>query len=431
VISLRRVWVYAVGLTIVAALTYRHVAIGFTLSDFALGLLVAIGVLWLDLNPLKINDEGDMNLAELVHIASLLCLGLPATAFGIILGEISYGLVRRQPVNKVMFNAAQILLSVAAASYIFRAIGGSDRHLTVHALVLPLVYVIVNIFFVSSIVSLSQQRPFAQTWTQLNRDFMPYSPILAVGGLVFGGMILSYGWFGLLLSILQVIVLRSLLSQLSLSIRTLKTRYIETVRALMTALEYRDPFTYGHSSRVANWCGELAAELGLATEEIAQIKLGGLVHDVGKVGVPDHVLNKPGKLSPAESDQMKEHTVIGERILLNMEGMQTVANMARQHHLYYNGDARSYPDHIPGRETSIGSRILAVADAWDAMVSDRPYRKALSIDKAVVELLNNRSIQFDPDVVDTFIKILKRKAVLPPTWSPEHLGRAVAEHGGL
>jgi response regulator RpfG family c-di-GMP phosphodiesterase len=184
--------------------------------------------------------------------------------------------------------------------------------------------------------------------------------------------------------------------------RLLKDSYLETVTALATALESKDGATRAHSARVQRYATELLQAIvpGAMTED-SSFEYGFLLHDIGKIGIPDAVLQKPGPLTRAERRLMQTHTVIGEQMLngvavIRGEGLCVV----RSHHEQWDGSG--YPDRLAGEEIPLGARVFAVADALDAMTSHRPYRRAQSWRTAVDEIVAQRGKQFDPDVVDAF-----------------------------
>ncbi|MFL5981506.1 MAG: HD domain-containing phosphohydrolase [Gaiellaceae bacterium] len=183
----------------------------------------------------------------------------------------------------------------------------------------------------------------------------------------------------------------------------LQSAYMETVSALASALESKDTGTRAHSQRVQSYATVLTKAIGdIGVVRDRSTPYGFLLHDVGKIGIPDGILQKPGPLSAAERRRMQTHTVLGEAMLSNVaflkgEGLKVV----RSHHERWDG--RGYPDSLAGDEIPLGARIFAVADALDAMTSHRPYRRALSWRAARTEILSQRKRQFDPDVVDAFL----------------------------
>ena len=174
--------------------------------------------------------------------------------------------------------------------------------------------------------------------------------------------------------------------------------------ALVATLDARDRYTAGHSAAVALYARDIAARLGLTDEEQQLAHLCGLVHDIGKVGLPAGLLEKPGPLSLEERRQMEEHPAVGERILANVENYAAIARIVRHHHERIDGNG--YPDRLVGAEIPIISRILAVADAYDAMTSDRPYRDAMPSQVARLRLASAVESQFDTAVVAAFEAIL-------------------------
>jgi response regulator RpfG family c-di-GMP phosphodiesterase len=185
----------------------------------------------------------------------------------------------------------------------------------------------------------------------------------------------------------------------------LQNAYLQTVSALASALESKDTGTRAHSQRVQSYATTLARALdGPDVLRDKSTPYGFLLHDVGKIGVPDGILRKPGPLSPAERRRMQTHTVLGEAMLagvsfLKGEGLKIV----RSHHERWDG--RGYPDELARSEIPLGARIFAVADALDAMTSHRPYRRAMSWNAARTEILAQQRRQFDPDVVDAFVQV--------------------------
>ena len=176
------------------------------------------------------------------------------------------------------------------------------------------------------------------------------------------------------------------------------------VAALASALTERDRYTGDHSESVVDLTARVGESLALDGSDIGQVRMAALLHDIGKVGVPDAILNKPGPLDDAEWEIMRQHPVIGERILRAIPGMGSIARIVRHEHERWDGGG--YPDGIAGAEIPVGARIILACDAYHAMTSDRPYRKSIGHVEATKELSTNAGSQFDPNVVEALVGYL-------------------------
>lgn len=182
-----------------------------------------------------------------------------------------------------------------------------------------------------------------------------------------------------------------------------KKSYIETIFALANALEARDLYTSGHSQRVSDLSVEIAKKMGWGNENVAKIRNAGLLHDIGKIGIPEYVLGKTGSLTQEEFTLMKQHPAIGAKILKPIEEMKEIVPIILHHHEKFGGGG--YPDGLKGEEIPLGARIIAVADTYDAITSDRPYRKGKSREEAIEEITKYANIQFDPKIVEKFLNL--------------------------
>jgi len=184
--------------------------------------------------------------------------------------------------------------------------------------------------------------------------------------------------------------------------KKIRASFLSAITSLAYALEAKDKYTSGHSQRVANVSVAIAKELDLPQESIERIRLAGLVHDIGKIGVREFVLNKPGRLTDEEFQHIQDHPEIGEHILAPIADDEEILRMVRNHHERYDGTG--YPDRLEGDQIPLCARILAVSDAYEAMTSERPYRKAMSDKTACSEMERGKGTQFDPWVADAFLK---------------------------
>ncbi|MBE3125543.1 MAG: response regulator [Acidobacteria bacterium] len=208
--------------------------------------------------------------------------------------------------------------------------------------------------------------------------------------------------------------LRQMESELTLVNRNLKMRtsdlvdqqrslFLSTVKSLASAIDAKDEYTRHHSTRVTDFTMKIAAKMNFSGKELGDLELAGLLHDVGKIKIPDAILHKPGKLTDAEFMLIKEHPARGESILSPVIELKDIARIVRSHHERYDGTG--YPDKLKGREIPLGARIMAIADTYDSITSERPYRKPASHRFAVKEIISCSGTQFDPEVVEHFLEI--------------------------
>jgi putative nucleotidyltransferase with HDIG domain len=188
----------------------------------------------------------------------------------------------------------------------------------------------------------------------------------------------------------------------------IKENYIRTIKALAIAVDAKDTYTHGHSENVMNIAEEIAREMNLDEKTIGIIRDAGLLHDIGKIGIPGYILNKPGPLTYEEFNGiMKTHSALGANIVKDVPFLQGLYKLILHHHEHYDGSG--YPDGIKGEQIPLGARILHVADAFEAMTSNRPYRNSLGEVEALRRLVEAKSIQFDPVIIDAFLRFAYRK----------------------
>jgi HD-GYP domain-containing protein (c-di-GMP phosphodiesterase class II) len=180
--------------------------------------------------------------------------------------------------------------------------------------------------------------------------------------------------------------------------------YFNTIRALSQALEAKDEYTRGHTDRVTQYSLKIGEALEISPEEMKQLEYAAVLHDIGKMGIEEQILGKPGKLTEEEYDIVKEHPGTGEKIVASLEFLGIAKSAIRHHHERYDG--KGYPDGLKGEDIPLGARIIAVADTFDAMTSNRPYRPAFPVKEATEELKKVKGTQLDPEVAEAFLTIL-------------------------
>ena len=206
-------------------------------------------------------------------------------------------------------------------------------------------------------------------------------------------------------SVEQMREIKTINKELADTYQKLEQAYMESIQTVRYTVEARDTYTRGHSDRVSEYSVLIGQKLNLSEEDIRRLRIGGLFHDVGKIGVPDSILLKEGKLSDDEYSQIKNHPSIGAHILSTASIFQDIIPIVKYHHEKYDGTG--YPEKLKGNDIPYLARITAVADAFDAMTSRRVYRDSMSMQKVIEEIEDCKGTQFDPEIADSFIDILK------------------------
>ncbi len=318
-----------------------------------------------------------------------------------------------------LYNHAALVIAAITAATLFDSLGGSsgdqDPIASLSAaLAAGIAYVVLNELLSGAAIALREGRRFL---TVLRSDFASYG--LALLGLVPLAWLMAFAYepLGPLVALVFALPLYTTRAAYQ-SVVELRHMFTQTVRALASAIDARDPSTKRHSEHVSGIAVEIGQEMGLGEADLEILEWGGLFHDIGKIGISDAVLLKPGRLDREERIQMNRHPVKGAEILANADRLRTVVPLVRFHHEWYNGSG--YPDRLIGEEIPLLARILAVADAFEAMTAVRPYQlRPKSLEQAIAELRRCSGTQFDPKVVDAFVR----------TRTARGLGEIAAEPG--
>jgi putative nucleotidyltransferase with HDIG domain len=263
-----------------------------------------------------------------------------------------------------------------------------------------LTFIVTNIITCTILFSLIENKSFIEmlyknTW--IIKNFFAIAPL----GILMAIAYTNYGWFAVLLFFGPLLLARYSF-KLYLDMRNI---YFETIKALSNAIDAKDHYTNGHSHRVAHYSEVIARKMGLTGKSIDIIKTAAILHDIGKIGIEDHILNKPSHLTDNEFYLIKQHPSIGAKILEDVDFLGEVSRIIKSHHERYDG--KGYPNGLKEGEIPIEASILAVADAFDAMTSNRPYRKAMTFNAAINIIDGESGKQFNPIVVKTFKDIMK------------------------
>jgi len=362
-----------------------------------------------EFTPVKLPVGGDVTIGFPIDFVVILVYG-PATAiivtsFGVFIGEIIEGKTRWY---KIVFNMAQYTLSAGIAGMVYQELGGvvgavNLTNYIVPAAICAIIYFLINSNLFMIVVSLAEEIPILSVWKKRIKGTIATYIALVPMGFVMAMVYVSIGIWGIILFFFPLILARR-----SFELYTkMRKVYLETIRALAAAIDAKDPYTKGHSERVAATAVALAQELNLSDRDIENIEYTALLHDIGKIGIADSILGKKDSLTSQEFDKIKEHTIMGANIIEPVDFLKNSCKAIYHHHEKYNG--KGYPDGIKSEDIPILARIIAVADAYDAMGSDRPYRKKLNKDKILKELKDQSGEQFDPKVVKALISVLDKE----------------------
>src|SRR6204780_3158742 len=306
----------------------------------------------------------------------------------------------------VVFNMSQLPVGTAAAYVVYQVVTnrGLHRNDPLALLLVAITYFAFNTFAMATIIRLTEGKPVLTVWSECYFWSFPYYLVgAAIAGL---GSFLNrhIGWQSSLLVLPPVYLMyrsyRLYLSKLEDETRhaeQVSNLHLRTIEALALAIEAKDHTTHEHLQRVRIYAVELAKDLGLNEDETEALQAASVLHDIGKLAVPEHIISKPGKLTPEEFEKMKIHPIIGAEILEQVEFPYPVVPIVSAHHEKWDGSG--YPNGLKGEAIPIGARILSAVDCLDALASDRQYRRALPLDEAMAKVVSESSISFDPKVV--------------------------------
>jgi diguanylate cyclase (GGDEF)-like protein/putative nucleotidyltransferase with HDIG domain len=373
-------------------------------------------------SALKVNlplttSGSTMSVSYAVDFASLLLLGADATmlvAATSAWSQCTFRTQTRSPAHRTLFSMASLVVTVKATGFVFTWLGGpppGDPY--TWQIARPLVgaamtYFVCNTFFIATAISLSSQQPIIKVW---NENFLWSAPSYFVGaGAALGTAIVidrSGYWMAVLFAFPVYLVYRTYkiymarIQDQQQHVQQVSDLHLATIEALALAIDAKDQTAQSHIRRVQVYAAGLARTLGMPHTEIQGVKTAALLHDIGKLAVPEHILSKPGPLTQEEFQKIRIHPQVGAEIISGVPFPYPVAPLILSHHERWDG--KGYPAGLKGDEIPLGARILAVVDYFDALMSERPYHKAMNFDAAIGLLRQESGKALDPKVVDTFI----------------------------
>ncbi len=361
---------------------------------------------------------------------------------------------RRKPLVKAAFNAGSLATSAFVGGHVYRLVGGQvppgDIALTLLAVAVSAgAYFLVNTLSTALVISISERQHVVQVW-RANYSWMPVnflataaqgaalalaSQALGVFGVVVFTLPLAVAWYSFKLYMAKSSEVRARNEELQTVNDTLRRTndrleesHLSVIGALIGALEAKESRTAKGAAQTMFYAVQVAARLGCGDDELAAIKLGALFHDIGTIGVPEHLLRKPAALDAKEWAEVKAHPTIGANLLANVPMLERIRPIVLSHHERFDGTG--YPQGLRAQAIPLAAQIIAVADAYGAMTQSRPYRPAMSAKQALRELRANSGTQFNPVVVEAFIKTVvgeRRKAARGRDGQPEQVYQQAVE----
>lgn len=307
------------------------------------------------------------------------------------------------PLHKTVYNLSQSIIVTSIISLVYLKVGGRVGEFSlVPTISILLLGIILNTTIISGYLTFDTKQRFYKVWFYNVKGM--FASAIAVGtmGIIVALAYIGYG-YGAVILFFGPLLLARYSFKLYIEMRNL---YLSTIGALNKSLEAKDPYTSGHAARVEKFAVELAESYNLPYESIQNIRTAAVLHDIGKIGINDSILNKASRLTQEEYEQIMRHPSIGADIISKVDFLKDITGIIKHHHERYDG--KGYPDGIAGEEIPIEACVLTIADSYDAMTTDRPYRKALTKDEALEEIRKNAGTQFHPGLSEAFITLMSK-----------------------
>jgi len=392
-----------------------------------------------------------------VNFAAALVTGLPGVACVSAAIALVHWSRMRPPIYRTAFNWALHVLAGSAPALVMGVLATPLQVPNLLLLAIPvgasaLAYYAIECGLLAVAIGLSTGRGIIATWDENFRWLAEHYLVLCMMGLLGGVAYVALGLLGIILFPVPVLMmhytqkqyverteqsvreLKRMNEELTLANReivaasgTMKQLNEELLLTLAKIIDARDPYVSGHNAQVADYATTLAIELGLPSDRVRDIRQAAFLHDIGKIGVSELILGKPGRLTAEEYEQVKSHAALGAEFLETCQSLRHLVRMVRHHHERWDGTG--YPDGIAGEQIPLEARIMAICDAVEAMGSDRPYRRAMALNDIIAEVKRCAGTQFDPDLVQAFLRIISMNGEELVINSAGEVARRVAENG--
>ncbi len=406
-----RVYIALLALTALAFIFYLYITMDWQSFHWPSFLIFLFLTLISDSFPVNMPRGGVVSVGFASLFASILLFN-PLTVVAIAVLSDLFAPRKGRTLPKYIFNASQLTLSVGCSSLTYRLLNPAGQGITAvffgSCLAVLLICFFLNSAFVTLILSLIQGKSPYSLWLTNVKWATPNFLSMAPLGILITLIYANIGFWGLVLFLVPLALARHSFQ----SYIDMRLAFLNTIKSLSTAIEAKDPYTRGHSQRVSEYAVALARELKWPEDKIELLQYVAVIHDVGKIAIPENILQKKGRLTDEELKVMKRHTTTGCDIIKNIKSFEEGDLIVNHHHERWDGTG--YPSGLKGEQIPEGARILAIADAFDAMISDRPYRRAMSPLSALQEIHKNSGTQFDPRMAEIFCKIFPKLPLKSP-----------------
>jgi putative nucleotidyltransferase with HDIG domain len=363
--------------------------------------------------PIRLSNT-ILTLNNAVIFSGILLFGSWVGVWSAVIEALIIGFLIRFNPSKALANIGQLMMTIWVVDQLKNWLGSFEAFSPIIAdLFLAVIYWFVNLTLCGLGISYFYKSNWITTIKDMARGFTSTYLLLMILAGVGARLVESYGPLTLIPMMVAFITISVVFHHYYDSIQKLHQKVEEAksfnhrfLTTMAASIDARDRYTSGHSQRVAHWGREIARKIGMSSEKVEEIYVGGILHDIGKIGIEDEILNKKGRLTPEEYDRIKQHTVIGYEIILQAGMFKELLPAIRSHHERIDG--KGYPDGLIGDEIPLMAKILAISDAFDAMVADRPYRKGLPVEEALNEIRRGSGTQFDAILAVHFIEIVER-----------------------
>jgi len=406
-------------ITVLALVAIALLAVAFPLllresSDLVAIVVFALGIFLTDIFPiiLPYQQKAEVTVSGAFKIGAALLLGWPVTVWITMLGTFAAEIKVERLWYRAVFNISQMTLTFAAVATCYHLVSDGTPSL-VHSvqnvvafILMGLTYYLMNTILVSLVIALTSQVSVWHIWRVNFRDISWHNlTVVPIGGIL--ALLWESSPLAMILLLLPLAVVRE-------SFRVsadLQRQTQEALVGLADIIDLRDPSTYRHSQRVADFSRQIARSMRLREDQVDLIAFSARLHDLGKIGMSNILLYKPGAFTPEERDEFRRHPAIGASMVSGFNLFSEGCDLILHHHEAWDGNG--YPNGLQGGDIPVGSQIIAIADAFEAMTASRVYQAAMTQPEAVAELVARRGSQFAPHIVDVFVDLLQKQDLIP------------------